>query len=345
MDGVRRSGRIAKVIGIVLLGTDTSGRVFSEDTTTVVLSRHGAGILSKHRLAPDEILTLRFRGGNAKAAIRLVGEMGHDVRGYTYGVAFVDPHLDFWELKFPPPPGWPGGVDFALECACCQTRDPFDQTEVEADVYTLAGYILRFCPRCGTSTEWRRATSSAAPCPTLAATANARPPNNKPRWSPTSTEPGSIQASGDCRSAESAEFAVLRSGGASAVPVEVMLRESAVPLALAPAATSAMARSANRRRDVRARVRFTACVRQGDSGEEIVECDNVSKGGLSFRSGKSYAVDSVIEIAVPYSLGAPAIFVAAAIRHVEVLSNGSLFRYGAAYAPRHSRHSQQPAER
>jgi hypothetical protein len=28
-----------------LLGTDTSGRVFSEETTTVVLSRHGAGIV------------------------------------------------------------------------------------------------------------------------------------------------------------------------------------------------------------------------------------------------------------------------------------------------------------
>jgi hypothetical protein len=344
MDGVRRSGRIAKVIGIVLAGTDTAGRVFSEDTTTVVLSRHGAGILSKHRLALDEILTLRFRGGNAEVAIRLVGEMGHDARGYTYGVAFVDADLDFWELKFPPPPGWPGSVDVDLECTWCQTRDTVDQTEVEADVYTLAGYILRFCPRCATSTEWRHpTTSSAAPCPTQAATPNARPPNNKPRWSPASTEPG--QACGGAASAESAELAVVRSSRASAVPVEVAPPELEVPLALPPAATLVVARQANRRRDVRAGVRFTACVRQGDSSDEIVECDNVSKGGLSFRSRKSYAVESVVEVAVPYSLGAPAIFVAAIIRHVELLSSGSLFRYGAAYAPRSSRPSQQSAER
>jgi hypothetical protein len=117
MTSERRSGRIAREIRIVLMGTDTSGRVFSQETRTVVLSLHGAGVLSKLRLAPDEILTMRFLGGSTEVAVRLVGELGHDARGYTYGVAFVDPALDFWELKFPPPPRWQGGVNFALECA------------------------------------------------------------------------------------------------------------------------------------------------------------------------------------------------------------------------------------
>jgi hypothetical protein len=65
----------------VLLGTDTSGHVFSEETRTVVLSRHGAGVLSRHWLAPDEILTLRFLGGTSEVDVRLVGEMGEDARG------------------------------------------------------------------------------------------------------------------------------------------------------------------------------------------------------------------------------------------------------------------------
>jgi len=43
----RRSGRIAKELPIVLLGTDTAGKVFAEETKTVVLSRHGAGVVSK----------------------------------------------------------------------------------------------------------------------------------------------------------------------------------------------------------------------------------------------------------------------------------------------------------
>ena len=158
---VRRSGRIAKEIGILLLGTDTSGRVFSEETKTVTLSRHGAGVVSQHRWAPDERLTLRFLGGTSEVSVRLVGEMGHDARGYTYGVSFVDPELDFWELKFPPPPQWHGAIDSEMECSLCLTRDVVDQTEIEADVYALTQYILRFCPRCGTSTEWRYAAGDA----------------------------------------------------------------------------------------------------------------------------------------------------------------------------------------
>ena len=59
MSGVRRSGRVSRQIPILLLGADTSGRVFSEETHTLVLSRHGGGILSRNKFAPDEVLTLR----------------------------------------------------------------------------------------------------------------------------------------------------------------------------------------------------------------------------------------------------------------------------------------------
>ena len=91
-----------------------------------------------------------------------------------------------------------------------------------------------------------------------------------------------------------------------------------------------MARTVNRRKDVRTRVSFTACIRQESSSEDIVECDNISRGGLSFRSRRIYAVGSSIEVAVPYEPGVPAIFVAASIRHVETIVSGTVFRYGAA---------------
>jgi len=68
MGRLRRSGRIAKEIPIVLLGTDTAGKPFSEETKTVVLSRHGAGIVSRYEFAPDELLTLRC--GLRQASIR-----------------------------------------------------------------------------------------------------------------------------------------------------------------------------------------------------------------------------------------------------------------------------------
>jgi hypothetical protein len=58
MQRTRRSGRIAMEIPILLLGTGTTGKMFSEETKTVVLSRHGAGIVSQFAFAPDEVLTL-----------------------------------------------------------------------------------------------------------------------------------------------------------------------------------------------------------------------------------------------------------------------------------------------
>jgi len=50
MSGVSRSGRVSRQIPILLLGTDTSGRVFSEETRTLVLSPHGARILSRKQI-------------------------------------------------------------------------------------------------------------------------------------------------------------------------------------------------------------------------------------------------------------------------------------------------------
>ena len=108
-------------------------------------------------------------------------------------------------------------------------------------------------------------------------------------------------------------------------------KQRSPPAALPPVETGVVPRTSNRRRDVRTRVSFTACIRQGDGGEEIVECDNVSRGGISFRSRKCYAVDSTIEVAAPHSPGGHAIFATASIQRVETLPGGTLFRYGAAY--------------
>jgi hypothetical protein len=159
--GVRRSGRIKKQLGVLLLGTDTSGRVFSEETVTVVLCRHGAGVISTPRLAPDEILTIRLLSSNKEAEVRLVGQMGQETRGYTDGVKFMDPDLDFWQIEFPPPTSWPPDIDHALECSLCRTREVVHQSEIEADVYAISKGILRKCPSCGIATLWRRASSKS----------------------------------------------------------------------------------------------------------------------------------------------------------------------------------------
>jgi hypothetical protein len=44
---VRRSSRIAEQIPVTLIGTDTDGKTFMEHTHTLLLSRHGASVVSK----------------------------------------------------------------------------------------------------------------------------------------------------------------------------------------------------------------------------------------------------------------------------------------------------------
>lgn len=87
----------------------------------------------------------------------------------------------------------------------------------------------------------------------------------------------------------------------------------------------------NSRRHMRIRVTFSACVRHPGQADEIVECENISKGGLSFHSRVQYSLDSLLEVAAPFSPGEPALFVPARIKRVEVLSGGKVFRYGAEY--------------
>jgi hypothetical protein len=316
MGFVRRSGRVAKEIRILLIGTDTSGRVFAEETQTVTLSRHGAGIISKHKLAADGMLILRFLGGSSEASIRLVGELGEDLRGYIYGVAFVDPNLDFWELKLPPPPRWRVDFEAPLQCTSCKSREVVDQSEVEADVYALADFILRLCSTCGTSTQWRLAAEDDAAAPAKLAT---------PKFEPAmelfgvARQPASIESSGPVP--------------ASAQHRQLTGTEVAQDAPVAPlptAATAVVARTANRRRDVRTRVSFTACVLH-DGVEEIVQCGNVSKGGFSFRSQKAYVAGSDIGVALPYYPGTQPAFVRATIRHALVLPNDN-YHYGVMYA-------------
>ncbi len=73
-EGMRRSGRIPKEIAILLVGSDLEGKVFSEQTKTVVLSRHGAGIVSQYKLVPEQELILRRLDTNSETEIRIVGQ-------------------------------------------------------------------------------------------------------------------------------------------------------------------------------------------------------------------------------------------------------------------------------
>jgi hypothetical protein len=86
-----------------------------------------------------------------------------------------------------------------------------------------------------------------------------------------------------------------------------------------------------RRNRTRIKARILACLRRRGFQEEIVVCEDLSKGGLSFRSRNQYAEGSRVEVAVPYTPGTGAIFVPIRIVFSQLIPTAGLFRHGAAY--------------
>ena len=87
----------------------------------------------------------------------------------------------------------------------------------------------------------------------------------------------------------------------------------------------------NRRKHPRVKVSYSACVRHAERGDDIVTCEDMSRGGLCFKSSKRYYDRTLIDVAVPYAPGQPALFVPAQIVFTQELPEQQLFRYGVAY--------------
>ncbi len=284
-EGLRGSGRIAKEIAILLVGSDMEGKVFSEQTSTVLLSRHGAGILSQYALSAEQELILRRLDTDKEAEVRVVGKLGTQGEKYTYGVAFLDPEMDLWGIQFPAlTDSEVEARRVLLQCSSCKARELVEQSDLESDVYRINQEIVRSCRKCGSSTIWRRA-------------------------------PGE-----DADESVSLETTLSKT------------KQSAMPRETLPAESRDWARPENRRKDVRTKVNFKACVRSHAFGDDIVTCEDISRGGLRFKSRKEYTAKTEIEVAAPYSPGTPDIFVHGQIVYVAELKQERRFRCGVCYA-------------
>ena len=251
-NGARRSGRLPKEIAVLLIGSDTEGRSFSEQTKTVVLSRHGAGIVSTHKLAPEQELILRSLGTNKEAEMRVVGQIASQSNVYTYGVAFLDSSIDFWGVAIPPPTESEQAANrFLLECGICKSREAVDQTDLEVDVYATNEGVLRYCKSCRNSMMWKHASD---------------PVESKP------------------------------------FPLEPE-QKPAPAVTVAPATRIAPGHPENRRAHVRTKVNFAVCIRNPGFEDDIAVCENISRGGVCFKSRRRYYENATIEVAVPLHAG------------------------------------------
>jgi hypothetical protein len=277
---LRRSARIPKEVPIVLVGWDAVGTQFIEDTKTVLLSRHGAGIVSSHKLAAEQELVLVYpEHANKETEIRVVGQIGSQDGSYTYGVAFLDPNVDFWGVKFPPAEeNQTSACGAVLQCNSCGRREFISADALEFDIYTVNGGIFRDCKGCSHPTFWQQASEE-------------------------SSEAG-------------------RMPKADLVPLD------SVPL---PEPSLSAEPCKEKREHLRINVNFTACVRNPGFEDNLVLCENVSRGGLCFKSPRRYYEKTRIEVAAPFSAGSPCILVPAKIVHVEELPGERMFRCGVQY--------------
>ena len=289
---MRRSSRVPREITILLVGSDMEGKTFSEQTKTVLLSRHGAGIVSQYALSAEQELILRRLDTDKEAEVRVVGNLGAHGKTYTYGVTFLNPEMDLWDVKFPSmTESEKEASRVLLQCSGCKVRELVQQSDLESDVYLVNEGIVRACKNCGSSTFWRRAIDdgSGEPVPPEIAISEAE---------------------------ERTE------------PVEAL---PAAPPEAAPA-VQPTARIENKRKHLRTKVNFKACIRSSAFGEDIATCEDMSRGGLRFKSRKEYVAQTEIEVAVPYSPGTQSIFVRARIIHVTELKEERRFRCGICYA-------------
>lgn len=98
-----------------------------------------------------------------------------------------------------------------------------------------------------------------------------------------------------------------------------------------PAATSMDERIVPRRNRARVKARLLACIRRRGFQEEVAVCEDLSKGGLSFRTRNQYPEGTRLEVAVPYTPGSAAIFVPIRIVFSQAIPRAGLYRHGAAY--------------
>jgi hypothetical protein len=368
---MRSSGRIPKQIPILLIGSDLDGRVFSEHTTTVLLSLHGAGILSRHKLSPEQELVLRWTEKNREAEIRVVGHLGEQSGRHTYGIAFFDTNLNFWQLEFPPISAIESELGFVpIVCSICNTSEKIDDSSIEADVLATNENVVRFCKHCATTTLWKSAFSVrnqvfvpapreleltetsqplfSAPAPPPSKPAQIPPENSIP--APVATPPlppVSAPAPPSFYAQDNSARNPAQPQPISDTPATVNTANPEPPSELQgesqteahaavltlspPAPDNPPLPRVNRRKHPRVKVKYSACIRHADRGDDIVQCEDMSKGGLRFKSPKKYYIQTLIDVAVPYQKGQSAIFVPGLIVFVEELPEQQLFRYGVQY--------------
>jgi hypothetical protein len=159
----RLNERIAITEPFRILGTDIMGEPFVEDGKTIAISRHGATVPLKAKVAALQKVTIVCRSTRKEASARVVGMIGGKSDTSIYAVAIVNSDVTPWSTKFPPLLESEIPVtEVMLKCAVCMGHLVIVLDELEAEVLEANQSITRYCSNCGASTSWTQASDEPA---------------------------------------------------------------------------------------------------------------------------------------------------------------------------------------
>ncbi len=266
----RNSDRLHVVFAIRGIGTDADGKSFEASGRTVAISRNGAAIVLNHHLTEGQEIIVRRLDRGRETMVRVLKPTIGESREIVYGVVFVNPAVNLWDVEFPQLSRLEEPLArVLLRCDLCGRLEVVHLDEVDMEVLEQNQQIGRFCKLCSALTSWRQ------------------------------------------RSDKTKKQQVL-------MPETRATEERFRP-----------ASSTEKRRHSRVRTTVMACIRQLGRPDDVVTSEDLSRGGLRFRSRSRYPEGAEIEVAIPYTVGSGNIFVPARIVFVKEIKGG--FTCGAAY--------------
>lgn len=100
--GLRREPRKAVEVSVRIFGTDSEGKIFSQNVTTLDVSQNGlrlAGVQA--RVTVDEIIGVTYGKSKVHFRVKWVGDLGSQKEGQI-GLLNLTPEKSFWDFPLPP---------------------------------------------------------------------------------------------------------------------------------------------------------------------------------------------------------------------------------------------------
>jgi PilZ domain-containing protein len=150
----RRSDRLMLTIPLRVRGVDANGVEFDIPARTVVLNRHGAQVKIPRKLQMGQQVRLVNLLGQTEAEFRVVRPIsGSTQEGGDYGLEYVKPYEDIWQIQFSHPEDDEAADARALvECQICHRAALTRITLGELEALRTYGIVAKRCRTCNLET-------------------------------------------------------------------------------------------------------------------------------------------------------------------------------------------------